>query len=458
MQSFLGVIAGTTSLLLCQKTQRWREMRELVERLADTRTKLQAAEKRLTLTATTLGDHKKRVLHATTKTQEMIDYCEAPDAEPEDRKNIPVLQTRLQCLHLTSDTVDTTIGTSRKARDDLLKEVDDLVDQIIQQAHHGPWQKCTSAKLETSSLFTEKMLTSEQLDLIEQECAGLEEMLTEEPEHDENITAVADVGWYDQTTNLMEDFSTLKIQKTDLEKSPDTAAKRTEVDSLTEQILLLGEELTLRGVPIRNGSVIWADDPLDIAVDEDSDYAPAEKSTHLDQKNVQTEQISVQAVVGTASQNVFDWTHFQAPEQRDYGYDRNIEYATQEELVRHQQQADLEYQDFVDKVNKRVLSWLEELVSDSQADMSGAESEEYNLAAGLQALCDIGVGECFDVEGETSEKISQNKADLRRLQVETILRRGRREFCWGVQAELKRNRSAAIPDHWSEYLENKHDV
>ncbi|KAK5100664.1 hypothetical protein LTS08_005416, partial [Lithohypha guttulata] len=249
-------------------------------------------------------------------------------------------------------------------------------------------------------------------------------------------------------------FVDLRRMKRELEEAPSAADKEAEIATLSDELFELGEQLTLRGIPVRDGEFIMDKN------DEESAYAFYNEGPMDEEHWLTDEQIaqpaSARAVAGTPSQYVFDWANFEAPEERDYGYNEAPqEWVTEAEVKERQEQIDRDFQEFIFKNNQRVQDWMQTAATEPEMGIDeDSDPANESLPVGVEQLRDIEVGECFDMEAElATDNPSKSDVNIRRLQVETLLNQAERKFCSLTQAELESDPDFAVPCDWGEDVE-----
>lgn len=445
----LGAVAGTTGLLLLwQDAQRWRKVHLLAEQLSSTKLELDAAEERLKQRDTILGPHHDRVRRSKHKHQQMLDYCSQSD-DPEDRKNIPEFEDRLRRLDTALEKMVSSFMACQTARDDLHKRHTELSAELVALT-----QTSTAAADHSSepSQISERFFLPEWLEQLEADGAMFDDMMAE-GEADE----LEDDG--DQITRLKFELNDLRDRKHELQALEASADVDAELNHTNNRLAEVLTALNLYGFTICDDRVV-----LDGDSDDESavPLSPITQPFINEDNSDDAEQLIPQSPISPIAQVpmdpcVFDWSEFERPEDRNYGYDEPVQWVTEEEAKSLQVQHEREYQEHLEKNNNRILTWLQNVTSDPPPTDDQEANDETTAPTGLEHLREIEVGEwCFD-EYEIAN-LSKSEINMRQTQIAAIFRISRQRFREGVQADLVNNPDTTVPYDWQEYVERTYEV
>ncbi|KAK5069496.1 hypothetical protein LTR64_008177 [Lithohypha guttulata] len=445
---FLSFVAGTTGMtLLWRDGERQRKVYGLVGELYKAKQRVDAAAARHSQRKVILEPHRVRVEQVAAKTQEMLNFC---CRSAEDAADIPELVTRLRHLEKAQGAIETELKVLATTKEVLLTQYNELFDQILRQMQTAA-EPCTETSSAVSQI-TEDLYLPEWLDKLEADGADFDEFMAGGEQVEEE--AEDEEGEGDKTNRLKLGFLDLKEKKRQLEESTDASTRQAEIAAHDKEIFELGEQLTLRGIPVRNGEFVRH------VEDEESAYAfyneePIDEEHWLTDEQI-AQPASARAVAGTPSQYVFDWANFEAPEERDYGYNEAPqEWVMEAEAKERQEQIDRDFQEFIFRNNQRVQTWMQTAAAEPEMHIDEHDDDvDESLPVGVEQLPDIEVGECFDMEAElATDNPSKSDVNIRRLQVETLLNQAERKFCSLTQAELESDPDFAVPCDWGEDVE-----
>lgn len=452
-----GLIAGTTGLVLGLRGSRQSgELEALVKDLVKNKHALNAAQKKSTSRNALLPPHKARLLRAYERTQEMLTFCCASE-DPLDRENISGLEERLKQMEKASKAIDSDLEKLQQLQSSLAIEQDFLFEQLasaMSRAHRS------SENNESDSIPTE-MFLPEELDSVENDLSDFADFLESQKDEQggQQIELVRDEF---ETEQMMDRFVELKRRKEGLETTELTSASD-EMETISAEMSELADQLCLRGVPVRNGSIVLRDlVPIDdarpdVIIEETPDNRPSPTSALPDARasiETQAPRPLLESFSTKPQATVFDWSQFEQPPDRKYGYDEAPEVAEPDAKER-QEDLEREYDRYVDSNTTSILTWLQNITTDPQLDPTTLADEEQLQSPYLPQLRDIEVGEwCFDVY----DRLSEYEMMANQMRMATLFRRSREMYRTIVEAELDINPDLALPHDWQDYVEREYET
>lgn len=443
----IGVAAGTAGLIfLWQDAQKWHKVYNTAEQLSAVKLKLDAAEELVRQNDVLLRPHHDRVLHARSKHQEMLNYCSQSD-EPEDRVNIPDFSEAIKRLEAALVKITSSLEEAETQRNNLREQHTKLLARLS-TLYEAPVAAAEDFKTPSIS---EEMFLPTWLDHLEAQVAIFDNMMAE-PE----ATECEDEADEDQITPLTFALTDLRNRRDQLQGydlTPDVAA---ELEYTEAKLAEVKTALSLHGFQIVNDRVVTYSFEEDDSVVPQDEPITNDAVPEPDQEPSQpTTEESVEVDQPVTNERIFDWTGFEAPEARDYGYDEPTEWVTDEEAKARQEKYQRECEEDLQKNRDRILTWQQNNIPDSMTTDNEAEIE-LELPHGLAILPDIEVGEwCFD---EYDLNRSESEIRMDQVRLAAIFRISRQRFREAVQEGLLAEPATALPHDWQTYIDHTFEV
>lgn len=255
----------TLALGRTQASQLCAEVYELAVELATLKQQMDVAEGEENSKLQILVPHKQRLVDVRMGSFPIIDFYEQIDNE-EAATNVDLLKGRDQECQDAIHEIDEQIAVMARNKQNRARHFDDIVSRIA-RAVNVP--AIDQPQKEEKQVLTETMIAPEMLDGAEEQIAQFEAMVEaqqaeqEQPWNAEGADVISCTS--EQLEGLerqdyMRQYADLKIRKRELEEAPNASEMQQQIDELHQQILLTCDELAIRRIPCRNGSIIQDED------------------------------------------------------------------------------------------------------------------------------------------------------------------------------------------------------
>ncbi|KAK5945331.1 hypothetical protein PMZ80_002535 [Knufia obscura] len=359
-----------------------------------------------------LEPHRQRLVSSKSRGLALLQRCESIDDE-DVVHNIDLLRLRDQGLQEAIDHVDNDIQRMSELRSQLKSTLDALSCRMMQLLN---LRTPETNLIDSSQVITEDMILPSDLDAAELETEELEAVMAEldNQADGEAVTFSSEDADAMERQSFVRQYAALRAQKADPEQSADAMHMQQDIQELHQQLLMVCDELAIRGIPCRDGCIIHKQDD-----DADSvGYAPRDDQWEFDantvtQEHLEDEHRSVKENVG---QGLFENapSHIERPRADSRFEDERW-------------LSSAELRQMLDASCERVRRWREDLdYSEDQAEQDLPTSDVEHMKSALEHLRDMEVGSNWsmpDREPMTAEEAQQSTA-----QIEAWARIARRNF------------------------------